>query len=370
MHTLGRFFFVVLLALALSSAAPAVLAEMVTLSGPDPVIYNLIGTISVTGGSGATVTVDVARRGTDGSKLTLNQNASRLIVFFPGNSFVYKPLGLASSSSFQVNDDGTFGKGGGDRKVTVRGMGMGLEAFADLKVVLPRGKTLTLYLGLGKIEIQNAEGELKLNTLAGDVYAEGFRGPLSGHTGSGDISLSRVDGEVELNTGSGDLTISGFNGSGEFNTGSGDISVSQAKGKSLKIQTGSGDISLGDGGMEKMVLRAGSGDVEVEDRASTELLIETGSGDISAILGRPDPNIQVRAGSGDVNLVFTSGLDAQIEASAGSGEIDVDIPTSQTREREHEFQGIAGGGKGRVNAETGSGDISLSISRTSAEKAP
>lgn len=358
-------------ALTLFLGGSAGWAETFTLSGADPVIYNLIGEISLSGGSSGPVTVDVTRGGTGGSRLTFNSSPDRLAVVFPGDDFVYrKGLGWGGSSTFQVNDDGTFGRGTGGRSVTVRGMGSGLEVFADLKVTLPRGKKLQLNLGVGKIQIENAEGELKFTTLAGDVEAAGFKGPLSGNSGSGDLVLSRIDGAVELNTGSGDITLSALNGDGEFHTGSGDVRLEALKGAAVTAETGSGDISLHRVEAGKVVLRTGSGDIEAAGARSADLTLETGSGDITADIDAGAPEIAARTGSGEVRLAFSPGLNARIEIAVGSGDMDVAIPTSETKQKKHEFTGIAGSGKGRVRVETGSGDVSLTSGRPPAEKRP
>src|SRR5512132_65156 len=113
-----------------------------TLSGSNIAVYNLAGEMRVEAGSGSAVVVEVTRRGPDGSKLEVQTGAidsrQTLRVIYPGDRVVYPVLGRHSQSQVRVNDDGTF-DGRRGREVTIAGDGSGVEASADLRVLVPAG---------------------------------------------------------------------------------------------------------------------------------------------------------------------------------------------------------------------------------------
>src|SRR5512140_216034 len=125
-----------------------------TLSGSEVAIYNLAGEMRVEAGSGAAVVVEVTRHGTDAAKLQVESGPlngrQTLRVIYPGDRIVYPALGRHSESQTRVNDDGTFdGKRG--HEVTIAGDGSGLEASADLRVLVPTGQRIAVNLVAGRV---------------------------------------------------------------------------------------------------------------------------------------------------------------------------------------------------------------------------
>src|SRR5690606_8389310 len=148
---------------------------------------------------------------------------------------IYPAMGRGSNSNFYIREDGTWGgengrwnREGGRRRVTIRGDGDGLEAAANLRVTIPEGRRVLIYLGFGRIEASTVNGELHLDTMGGDVTASGTEGVLNIDTGSGDISVTDVAGRISLDTGSGDVTVTGLkDGELEVDTGSGSVTGSR-----------------------------------------------------------------------------------------------------------------------------------------------
>jgi lia operon protein LiaG len=344
----------ILAALFLLSAAPLPGQDTVSylLAGKDVAIYNLVGEVVVLGGSGSTVTVKVSRIGRDAGQLTVKTGELRgsqtLRVLYPSAEIVYRPLGRGSSTNFNVRDDGTWGDDQDSRRdrhegqrVTIRGDGAGLEAAANLRITLPPGRRVGVYLGVGRLEVANVDGELLLSAASADVSARGTKGDLRIDTGSGEIRAEQLEGQVSLNTGSGDVAVNGHQrGTMKIDTGSGSVVGSSVVASELEIDTGSGDIRL-------------------EGIRVPRLNLETGSGSIRADLVGPVETVMVETGSGDVTLRLPDGTGATLDLDTGSGGFSLDVPVELLKRGEGSLKGRIGDGHGRIHIETGSGDIAL-----------
>ncbi len=341
-----------LLLMLASTSLPAQGAKSYTLAGNEVAIYNLVGEITVTGGSGSAVVVEVSTVGKDAGRLTVASGELRglttLRVVYPEDRIVYRPLGRGNNTSFSIRDDGTWGDYRGrwhsrseDRKIIVRGDGSGLEAAATLRISVPAGKKVGIYLGVGRLDASNVEGDLRLDAAAADVSARAIRGNLDIDTGSGNVSVETAEGTVSLDTGSGDVTITGLSGSAlTIDTGSGSVMGSRLSVRELNIDTGSGDIRL-------------------DAVNSPRLLLDTGSGTVRADVAGPIEDVSVSTGSGDVTIRLPEGLGATVDLDTGSGDFTLDFPLELVRKSEGALRGRVGDGRGRIQIETGSGDISL-----------
>ncbi|HEX5632239.1 MAG TPA: DUF4097 family beta strand repeat-containing protein, partial [Gemmatimonadales bacterium] len=73
-----------------------------------------------------------------------------------------------------------------------------------------------------------------------------------------------------------------------------------------------------------------------------------------------DPgDVSIETGSGDVELRLPASVGAEVELETGSGDIHTDFPLQVTRAGEDALEGRLGDGRGRLEIETGSGDVSL-----------
>jgi len=299
------------------------------LKGDSVAIYNLVGELRVEAGSGSDVAVDVQRGGADAAKLDIQTGPLRgretLRIIYPDDVISMPQWGRGWNTTLRVRDDGTFGeehgkhersgwfREGHEVRITGRGRnGEGLEAFADLRVSVPTGKNVALYLGVGKAFVSNVDGVIRVYVASADVAADRTRGSLKVETGSGNVDLRTASGDIDLETGSGDITVAG------------------AQGSSL---TGS------------------SGD---------DLSFETGSGDVDVALVATFRSVHIETGSGDVTLKVPPTLGAEVDLDTGSGDIDLGGLTLQVRRIEHDHvTGTMGDGKGRLSVETGSGNVRL-----------
>ena len=169
-----------LLALALG-AGRARGQEVQRLAGDRFAIYNLAGRLEVVAGSGPDVIVRVTRGGADAARLKLESGPiggrSTLRVIYPSSEIVYSDRDSAAgnrfSSDVRVRPDGTFGgdNGRGSDRVTIRGSGPGLEAWADLRVEVPPGRTVEVREAVGDADVRSVEGKLHLVVGSGRVTA-------------------------------------------------------------------------------------------------------------------------------------------------------------------------------------------------------
>jgi lia operon protein LiaG len=337
---------------ATQGAAVSQQAERHTVSGADIAIYNLAGVARIEGGSGSDVVVDVTRGGPDAAKLRIETGPVRdratLRVMYPDDDLVYRELGRGSSTTVNVREDGTFGDGGdhrrsgGRRRVRISGSGGGLEARADLRIAVPAGQRVAVYLAVGQAFVSNVSGDLRVDVAAASVTADHTKGSLVIDAGSGDVRVSDAEGEVRLDTGSGNVIVNGVRGNGlSLGTGSGNVTIDRIAADILKVDTGSGDVTAS-------AIR------------SRDVSLDTGSGGVRLELLTDVESLAVDTGSGDVTMTIPGEFGARVDIETGSGGIDLrGVAIKTTRlERDH-LIGEIGDGKGRVRVSTGSGGVTL-----------
>jgi lia operon protein LiaG len=328
------------------------------LKGDSVAVYNLVGELRVEPGSGSDVVVEVQRGGDDSAKLEILTGPIRgretLRIIYPDDVIVMPDWGRGWNTTLRVRDDGTFGDDGDvghgrrgwgrdGREVRITGRSRsGLEAYADLRVAVPKGKTISLNLGVGKAFVSNVEGNIRVSVASADVSADRTRGTLRIATGSGNVDLRTASGDVLLETGSGDLT------------------VSAVQGTSLRLETGSGNVTITDGKAGTLHVETGSGDIEATGSSGDDVSFETGSGNVDVSLVSTFRSLSIETGSGDVTLRVPPTVGAEVDLDTGSGDIDLGGLTLQVRRIEHDhITGTLGDGKGRLSVETGSGNVRL-----------
>jgi len=328
----------------------ALSAERFDVSGSDVSIYNLAGRVAVVPHRGTNVVVELTRGGPDAERLTIESgpkgDRQTLRVIYPGNRIVYRKLGFGSSTNLRVRRDGTFSDGnvellGLGNRVTIAGGGRGTEAFADLRILVPSGKNVHIYLGAGAATASDVSADLRIDTSSGGVECHGTRGSLDVDTGSGSVEVRAAQGSVNIDTGSGDVIAEDVSGGTiKIDTGSGSVAVNGAKASSLDVDTGSGSVMVGD--LEAPGVR-----------------IDTGSGRVSVEMLRDPDTINIDTGSGDVMVRLPSSFGAQFDFQTGSGGIDIDLPHTLSRREHGHMRGRIGDGGGTFKVDTGSGGIQV-----------
>ncbi len=320
------------------------------ITGARVAIYNLAGQITLGPGSGSAVTVEVTRGGADAAQLKVEQgplgDRQTLRVIYPSRDIGYPAMGWHGSTEVRVREDGTFGdtqRGeslrGGDRiRISDHG---DFQAFADLKVSVPQGQRLEMYLAVGKLTATNVKGDLRLDASGADVTASGTEGPLVVDVGSGDVILRDALGDLSVDT------------------GSGDVEATNVRGDKLRVETGSGAATVSRSTSKVLDLETGSGDIEVSAASADQVRLDTGSGSIRCELSSSPGSLNVDTGSGGVTLTLPPNYGATVDVETGSGGIDVDFPVEARRFGSDHLTGRIGDGRGTLRVDTGSGSVRI-----------
>ena len=369
----------------LGSLLPAGLEaqERFSLSG-DVAVCNLAGEVVVEAGDGGGVVIEVTRGGRDAQQLDIStldvSGWQALRVAYPDDRIIYPRLGRRSNTSFNVREDGTFGGnfegedassvlrellgalgvGGDRRRVNIRGSGSGVEAWADLRVRVPRGRTVAINLGAGEIRAANVDGALYLHARSGSVSTTDTRGTLEIDTGSGSVAVDGATGDVLIDTGSGGVRAFRISGGDlGIDTGSGGVTARALDVADLEIDTGSGSIEIDGVTAPRIEAETGSGSITVTGGRTDELLLDTGSGSVDVALESTLRSAKIDTGSGGVTLTVPAGLNAELVLDSGSGGVDVDLPVRIIERGRNFLRATAGSGGGTITIDTGSGGIRI-----------
>ncbi len=329
--------------------APALAAEKLTLSGGSVAIWNLAGQAIIESGTGPDIVVLVERGGRDAAKLKLMTDrmvgGSRLRILYDADRVAYNRPGSrsGSQSTVRLRDDGTWGnqKGWSGRRVTVGSGGRGLEAHANLRVQVPKGVKLELYLAVGDGQQSGTDADILFDGGATSFISEGTRGSLSVDVGSGTVRVSRHVGGLLIDT------------------GSGDIRANDIQGERVSFDTGSGSVSCSAIRCLELIVDTGSGAVRVDGVDSDRLHIDTGSGAVTASLLATKTDVLIDTGSGGVRLTIPHGFGADLRISTGSGGIHTGMPVTVRERSRNSLAGRIGDGRSRVVIDTGSGAVQL-----------
>jgi hypothetical protein len=328
-------------------------AQTRTLSGSSVAIYDLAGHVTVEQGTGSDVTVEVTLAGHDAKKLTIDVGELRgrntLRIRYPDDDIVYPDLGRWSESDFRINSDGTWGGDDDDRswnsghRIRIKGDGRGTEAWADLKILVPAGKDVAVYTGVGELGATHVTSDLRLSASSGHVTANGTKGNLEASAGSGGVEVRGATGD--------DIRVS---------AGSGGVRATDVSGKRVRLSTGSGGVTAsGVSSSEDLRVSTGSGHLTIDDARSPEVRLSAGSGGIRAGFAAPVKSLDVSNGSGGVTVSLAGTVNAEVDISTGSGGIDSDFPVTVNRMERHSLHGQIGDGSGHIRIRSGSGSVQL-----------
>jgi hypothetical protein len=332
-----------------AASASAQATERRTVSGPAVAIYNLAGRVRVEGGGTSDVVVEVTRGGGDASRLRIETGTrgewQTLRIVYPSDRIVYPRLGgWGSRTTVRVDDQGFFDdnrRGRGQERVEIRGSGSGLEAWADLRIVVPRGKRVALHVAVGDATVSNVDGDLAVDVSAANITTDRTRGRLSLDTGSGSVHVTDAQGSLNLDTGSGSVT------------------VSDVRGEELRMDTGSGSITGRNIEVQSLSADVGSGGIRLSGVKASRVSLDTGSGGTEVELLTDVEDVNVDAGSGAVSLRLPAGAGAEVEIETGSGGIETDFPIQVSRWERNYLRGRLGDGRGRIRIDSGSGRVRL-----------
>lgn len=317
--------------------------ERFSIDGATVAVYNLAGAVRVEQGSGANVVVEVRRGGDDAGRLRLERREvngrAALVVRYPDDDIVYRGGQWSGRTTMNVRDDGTFFGSGRGRRVTLRSSGRGLEAHADLRILVPAGKAVEVRLGVGDVSADGVTGDLDIDVGSAAVQTTGTRGKLRIDTGSGRVRVSDAEGDVLVDT------------------GSGAVELSSIRGDDLTVDTGSGSVSGSDITAGRLRIDTGSGRITVRGVSARDMELDTGSGAVEVDLASDVERLRIDTGSGGVRLGVPDDIGASLTIDTGSGGITVDAPHTVRRRERSYLAAQLGDGRGSIEIDTGSGGV-------------
>jgi len=345
--------FVLLLAFGLAfDWTPALAAERFELRGSHVAIFDLAGEVELVATGGSAVVVHVTRGGKDADRLDIATGRIRdvetLRVRYPSRRVHYRGArawGWNSSTSVRVGEDGRFGDSDHStytnrHKVMVSG-GSGLDAHADMRIEVPKGQKLDLYLAVGQATASNIDGEVRLDVAAADVHTQSTRGGLVIDVGSGAVTVNDAEGDVNIDT------------------GSGSVEMMKIRGDQLLVDTGSGGVSGADITARRVSVDTGSGSVDLGALRASNISVDTGSGRVQLDLRSDIESLHIDTGSGGITVRLPETVGAELDIQSSSGGIRSELPI-EVRRRDHDsLRGRIGDGHGSITIETGSGGVRL-----------
>jgi putative adhesin len=329
------------------------------LEGSEVSIYNIAGEMHVVEGTERDVVVEVTPGGPDGGRLTVEETTEKghpaLLVHYPEDHIVYHefgfgpPVGVTSSS---LDYDG--------HRVHVSGRGPGMEAHADIRVLVPRDKTVHLHLAVGRGFITGVAGDLSFEGASSSFQAERVSGGLAVEIGSGNIEISRSQAKIAAETGSGDISISEVDGNLSANAGSGNIDLKRVGAEKISLDAGSGSINGSDIRATSMSADCGSGEIDLDGTSAGKMALEAGSGSVHLRLARNVDELAIQAGSGSVRVEAPENLSARVQIECPKRNLHIQFPMESRRVDDDMTVGTIGSGRGSIHIEAGSGSVDLS----------
>ncbi|MFZ0410134.1 MAG: DUF4097 family beta strand repeat-containing protein [Candidatus Acidiferrales bacterium] len=248
----------------------------------------------------------------------------------------------------------------------------------DLEVQIPAQSPVTATTNHGVVQISGVNGNVGVNSGAGDVDVHDCGGDVTATVNSGDTRITDIKGSVRLNGHgdsvevgdvTGDATIAGgFSGEVQARNVGGTTQFSSAQTTATlahltgRLQFDAGDLQIADvGGAAQVATR--NKDVDVENVGGA-LEVSDVHGNIVVRFARaPTQAVAISNESGGVDLTLPDDTKFQIAATSSSGEVDSDFDDSTLQLNNDNgtgrLTGTVGGGGPRITIVTTYGTIAL-----------
>lgn len=130
----------------------------------------------------------------------------------------------------------------------------------------------------------------------------------------------------------------------------------------LHVDVSSASISAV-GSRANLWLDTGSGAVRVLNASLRRASFDTGSGRVIGSFRNTPESISMDSGSGDVTVELPADAGLTLDLSTSSGKITSDFPVTVSSQSRRSLRGTIGDGRGRLEVDSGSGDLRLQIRR-------
>lgn len=340
-------------ALTAVAAQPSLAQQEWSFEGDQLLVTNFIGEINVQGHDGSRIVIRARPGGADSDMLDFqvkrDGRAEFHVVYPLGESTRYRSDLWHGQTQFRLEGwtrDSDFlseiYSGISDRERIEIGRS-GIEAWADLEILVPRGVATRVKIAVGEIRARDVEADLDLDTHSGPVEAHNIRGDTRVDTGSGSVEVSAIRGYLDVDT------------------GSGSVQAADVEGDWVRIDTGSGRVTLDGAKVGNLEIDTGSGSVRTSNIETSAANLDTGSGSVTLDLARMgDGDFIIDTGSGGVTVNLPTDASVRITAETGSGGINLDVPNAMLRRMSRdEVELEIGDGRASLHIDTGSGGIRI-----------
>jgi len=317
------------------------------------------GSIEITTGDRADVSVEVKRRVTRGSLAHAQEVFARHEVTFDQD-------GDHVSVQARFKDDSGHWLSGGQN----------LEV--EYHIAAPKQFNFDLRTAAGDVSLTDVEGSLKARTSGGGLRFSNVQGPVEAMTSAGDIHLLGATGSVKVKTSGGAIEIGRLDADASVETSAGPIRVKTAKAK-LNAKTSGGEIELSElGGPAEVVTSAGSirvkvaqarldaktsgGEINIDDARDT-VVAHSSAGAVRVLFSaQPHEDCRLTTSGGEIRVKLAKGLAFDLDAKTSGGQVSTEVPVAAVvsgRQRNDELKGTINGGGKALSLKTSAGDISL-----------
>ena len=198
---------------------------------------------------------------------------------------------------------------------------------SDLTIRVPAGSSIHVNTVSADIGVSGVEGEQQLESVSGDVATEAHDADIELGSVSGDVEVQGDDRPIRsrLNTVSGDIDAEGLSGEINAESVSGDVTTVNGRFQRAKLNTVNGDIVfhavlLDDGRLDVETVN-GSVDVDFGEDVSARFDIETFNGSIRNCFG-PESVKTSR---------YTPGRELRFTEGDGSGRVTIQTLNGSVR---------------------------------------
>jgi DUF4097 and DUF4098 domain-containing protein YvlB len=175
------------------------------------------------------------------------------------------------------------------------------------------------------------------------------------HTSGGNLSVSDLKGKVDGKTSGGNVSIGGTVGDVDLETSGGNVDAEKCTGP-LRLRTSGGEIDVrtiaGD-----VDLETSGGDVKVSE-VEGKVRAGTSGGSMYVKVKGANKGVLVETSGGDIEIVVSKTVAADIDASTSGGSVHFDFPVTISGQiDESRVRGKLNGGGNTIRAHTSGGDV-------------
>ena len=249
----------------------------------------------------------------------------------------------------------------------------------DYDVTVPRGVAVSIESISGSVTVEGVDGETSIETVSGDVRLASLPRLAEVEMVSGDLRMTDVgsDDDLSAEAVSGRITIDGVRAPElEVSTVSGTLSMTRVEAGRIGVETVSGPVTF-DGALDadgRYEFESHSGNIHLTVPAGTGFDLEAQSFNGDLELNAPI-TVAVRQGNRTIELTTGRTMTAfttrgraseiprnEMRTTVASGTVTVDwLFNREGGAGNREIDGTVGGGGGRLELSTFSGDMTIVV---------